>query len=98
MTYKLDARFIGYPPIEGLLPATGPTGQPWPPISPGLICAADDPVWGPGEFVFGKANGAIRQFGLCVLTPTFNSTTRIFDQMFTECPNTALMGRPVYVA
>lgn len=98
MTYKLDSRYIGYPAIETVLPATGPTGQPWPPITPGLLCTADDPVWGPGEFIFGKANGAIRQYGLCVLTPTFNATTRVFDQMFTEAPNTANTGRPVYIA
>ncbi len=100
MTYKLDARFIGYPPIEGLLStvALAPTGVPWPPITPGLVATADDPVFGQGEFVFARANGAIRQYGLCVLTPTFNATTRIFDQMMTEAANTANLGRSVYVA
>lgn len=98
MTYKLDTRFIGYPPIEGVLPATGPVGQPWPPLAPGMIVEADDPVWGPGEFIFAKAGGSIRQYGLCVLTPTFNATTRIFDQLMTEAPNTANTGRSLYVA
>lgn len=100
MTYKLDSRFIGYPPIEGLLPtaALAPVGQPWPPITPGLVAQADDPVWGPGEFLFGKYGGSVRQYGLCVLTPTYNTTTRVFDQLFTEVANTAGQGRPVYVA
>lgn len=100
MTYKLESRFIGYPPIEGLLAtvALAPVNIPWPPIAPGLLCQADDPVWGPGEFVFGKYGGSVRQYGLCVNTPTFNTVTRTFDQLMTEAPNTANLGRPVYVA
>lgn len=100
MTYKLESRFIGYPPIEGILTtvALAPAGIPWPPIAPGLLCQADDPVWGPGEFVFGKYGGSVRQYGLCINTPTFNATTRAFEQLFTECPNTANQGRPVYIA
>jgi len=97
MTYKLEARFVGYPPIEALLAATGPTNVPWPPITPGLIATGDDPIWGPGEFVFAKFGGAIRQFGLCVCTQTLNSTTRAYEPVMTEAPNTANTGRPVYV-
>lgn len=96
--YKLDTRFIGYPLIEALQPAVGPTGQPWPPLAPGLYASADDPVWGPGEFIFGKFGGAVRQYGLCVCTPTWNATTKIFDMLFTEVANTAIQGRPVYIA
>lgn len=100
MTYKLDSRFIGYPPIEALQPTAllAPSGQPWPPVTPGLLVNAEDPVFGCGEFLFGKFGGAVRQFGLCVLTPTFNATTRTYDALFTECPNTANLGRPVYVS
>lgn len=96
--YKLDARFIGYPLIEQLQPVAGPTGQPWPPLAPGIVATADDPVWGPGEFIWAKYGGSVRQYGLCVLTPTWNATTRQFDMLMTEVTNVAIQGRPVYIA
>lgn len=65
---------------------------------PGVIVAAVDNWWGGGEFIYGRANGSIRGFGLCVCTPTFDSTTQAFFFNFTEVPNTANLGRTLAVA
>ena len=103
MTFKLDSRFIGNAPIEQTQPIP-PVGvvqggnYPYPFTPPGLLVLAEDPVWGTGEFLFGKAGGTIRLHALCVLTPTFNVVTRTFDPIFTECPNTGNLGRPLYIA
>lgn len=63
---------------------------------PGLIYTAVDPYWGGGEFLYCKANGAIRQFGLVVLTQTIASGQVVYNA--TEVPNTANLGRTVGVA
>lgn len=63
---------------------------------PGLIYTAVDPYWGGGEFLYCKAGGAIRQFGLVVLTQTIVSGQVVY--VATEVANTAIMGRPVGVA
>lgn len=98
MTWTVDDQFIGAPPIEPFYPALAPTGvQFWPPTAPGTLVTASDPVWGIGEFIFAKANGTIRNFGLCVLTPVWNATNHNYDWNATEVPNTANLGRPVYV-
>jgi hypothetical protein len=97
MTYRFDnPAYAGYPAIEEIRNA--PVSLNLLPISPGTIATAEDPVWGPGEFIFARANGAIRQYGLCVLTPVWNAVTRTFDMNMTEVPNTANLGRPLYVA
>lgn len=96
MTYRFDSQYIGYPPIEVVLAA--PSTLAGLPINPGTIVQADDPVFSGGEFIFARANGSIRQYGLCVLTPVFDSTNLVYTQNMTECPNTANLGRPVYVA
>lgn len=96
MPYKFDDGIIGYPPVEVISPA--PAAGSFPPISPGLIIPAEDPVFGPGEFIFARANGAIRQYGLCVLTPVWDSTNKVYTQNMTEAPNTANLGRPLFVA
>lgn len=100
MTYALSvSTFPGVPSIEAVLPVLAPGNVlPWPPIPLGHRVVAYDPVWGGAEFIFAKAGGTIRQFGLCVLTPTLNSTTRQYEMIATECPNTANLGRQVYVA
>jgi hypothetical protein len=71
-------------------------GQPV--IPQGIIVAADDLYWGGGEFMFVKANGTIRQFGLCVVNPTFNSTLGQWEYLATEVPATANLGRTLGVA
>ena len=35
----------------------------------GQVVMGADPYWGGGEFMYVRANGAIRQGGLCVITP-----------------------------
>ena len=95
MTYKFDDKYIGYPLIEDVVAA--PTNLRDLPISPGSIVRAEDPVWGPGEFIFARANGSIRLYGLCVLTPVYDATNQTMQQNMTEVPNTANLGRPVYV-
>lgn len=106
MTFKLDSRYIGYPPVEPFLPTiaiataagTGfAAANQYPPVPPGIVLQAEDPVWGPGEFIFAKAGGTIRLRGLCTLLPVWNSTTRQFDWNATEAPNTALLGKMVGV-
>lgn len=99
MTYKFDApQFAGYPPIEAIFPAPAAATPYRLPVPAGLIATAEDPVFGPGEFIFARANGSIRQYGLCVLTPVWDATNKVFQMNMTECPNTANLGRPVYVA
>lgn len=63
---------------------------------PGLVYTAVDPYWGGGEFIYCKANGTIRQFGLVVLTQTFASNQVVYNA--TEVPNTANLGRTLGVA
>lgn len=65
---------------------------------PGQVVTAVDPWWGGAEFIYGRANGTIRPFGLCVLTPTFNSTAQQYRYEVTEVPNTANLGRALCVA
>lgn len=99
MTYQLDLRYTGYPPIEALVPvaASAPANVPYPPITPGVMAVGNDEIFGPGEFIFAKFGGAIRQFGLCVMLPTLNATTRAYEPVMTEAPNTANTGRSLYV-
>jgi hypothetical protein len=106
MTWKFDQRFIGYPPIEPFLTtaalavSTGlvqSLGQ-WPPIPSGVIVEAEDPVWGPGEFIFAKANGTIPLRAVCQLLPVWNATNRNFDWNATVCANTANLGSMLAVA
>jgi hypothetical protein len=65
-------------------------------LLPGLIVDAVDPYWGGGEFMYVKANGSIRQFGLVVITQTIASGQVVYNA--TEVPNTANLGRTLGVA
>lgn len=65
-------------------------------MRPGFRVSAQDPYWGNREFVFGRYNGTIRQFGLCVATPALVSGRMRYEM--TEVPNTANLGRPLMVA
>ena len=62
----------------------------------GLIVNAVDPYWGGGEFIYGKAGAAIRQFGVCVITPAVASGA--VSYVATEAPNTANLGRMLAIA
>lgn len=105
MTWKLDDNILGYPQIEPFLPTLAVAivnpgainSNGYPPVSPGVYFPAEDPVWGPGEFIFAKAGGTIRLRGLCTLLPVWNATNRNFDWNATEAPNTTLLGKMVGV-
>jgi hypothetical protein len=96
MAFRFDSRYIGYPSVENVVPvpASPPFGLS---ISAGFIATAEDPVWGPGEFVFARAGASIRLAGLCVLTTVWDATNKVFTYNMTECPNTANLGRALYV-
>lgn len=97
MTYKLESpQQAGYPPIEVMVSA--PSSLLNLPIDAGQLIQAEDKVWGTGEFVFARANGSIRQYGLCVLTPVWDSTNLTYTWNATEVPNTANLGRTLCVA
>lgn len=72
----------------------------------GLIVSGQNGWWGGGEFVYGKAGGTIRAFGVVVDIPAFSSTagtdsnpyTPGWEHIMTECPSTTIMGRPIYIA
>lgn len=96
MTYRFDDGQIGYPPIEAVQPVPATT-PPNPFYSPGFIAVAEDPIWGPGEFVFGRINGNIRLYGGCVLLPVWDATNKVYTYNFTEWSNTTLLGQPGYI-
>jgi hypothetical protein len=91
MSYASNVGLIGYPQLTPYnLPDS--TAR----LAPGTIVNAIDPFWGGGEFIYVKANGAIRQYGLIVITPVIASGALVFNA--TEVPNTANLGRAVAVA
>jgi len=94
--YKFDLPYMGYPAIEQVVPvpADPPRGLP---ISAGFIATAEDPVWGPGEFVFGRVSAGIRIYGGCMALPVWDSTNRVYTYNFLEWTATANAGRPYYV-
>lgn len=96
MTYKADDQYLGYPPIENVVPVPS-TVLPPVGVNPGIMLPAEDPVWGPGEFVFARANGSIRQYGACLLLPVWDATNKIYTENMTEVTNTTLLGRPAYI-
>ena len=68
--------------------------------SMGLTLTAEDPYWGGYEAIYVYATGTIRQGGLITITPTlqtFNGGTR-WRWDAAEVPNTANLGKPLYVA
>lgn len=85
---------IGVPQIQ----FQGLTVDTVPRVQPGQLITATDNYWGTGEFIYGRANGAIRAFGLCVLTPVFDSTLGGYRWDFAEVPNTANLGRALAVS
>lgn len=93
MFAPIDA-VVGVPQIQfaGLVADTTPRSQ------PGNLLTAVDNWWGTGEFIYARANGSIRAFGLCVLTPVFDSTLNSWRFDATEVPNTANLGRMLAVA
>lgn len=64
----------------------------------GTILRGYDPYWGANEFMYVRANGAIRAFGLCTVLPTFNVGDGRWRYEATEVPNTANLGRTLGIA
>ncbi len=95
MTYKFDSQYIGYPPIENVVPV--PANLLALPLSPGFLARAEDPVWGPGEFVFARAGAGIRLYGGCQSLPVWDATNKVFTYNMVEWTATANSGRPYYV-
>lgn len=62
----------------------------------GIIMDAVDPYWGGGEFIYCKAGGSIRQFGLVMITPSVSGGKVVYTAA--EVTNTANLGRMVGVA
>lgn len=83
---------VGTPPIQfqGLVKDSAAR------LPPGFLITAYDPWWGAAEMMYCRAAGSIRRFGLCVITPVFNSNQYRFNA--TEVPNTANLGRMLCVA
>ena len=94
--YKLDSRYMGSAPDLNTVIAA-PASLRLLPMSAGAIVWAEDPVWGPGEFIFARAGGTISKYNLCVLTPVWDATNRTFQMNMTAVPNTANLGRALYV-
>lgn len=65
-------------------------------VQSGVIVNAVDPYWGGGEFIYCKAGGSIRQFGLIVITPAISGGKIVYTA--TEVPNTANLARVLGVA
>ncbi len=91
MPYSVIDGIVGFQQVSPFnLPDTTARQQ------PGLLVKAVDNYWGAGEFVYVRANGSIRQFGLVVLTPVVSGSAYAFNA--TEVPNTANLGRMLGVA
>lgn len=67
-------------------------------LQPGLVLPAVDNWFGAGEFIYARAAGSIRAFGLCVVTPVFDSALNSWRYDVTEAPNTANLGRMLCVS
>lgn len=67
-------------------------------VQTGFVMEAVDSYFGPGEWMYARANGSITQFAACVITPAFDSTSQSYRYEVTEVPNTANLGRPLAVA
>lgn len=96
MTYRFDDGQMGYNPIEAVqaVPALTP---PNPFFSPGFIAVAEDPIWGPGEFVFGRVGANLRPYALCSLLEVWDAANKLYTYNFTECAATANLGRALFV-
>lgn len=62
----------------------------------GFYAFGNDSYWGGREFIYVKAGGAIRQFGVCIVTPTVSGGKYVYTA--TEAPSTAILGRPIGIA
>jgi hypothetical protein len=93
MTFNVQTPVVGQPMANFAGLSDGTTTSA---MYGGIIQSAVDPYWGGAEFVYARANGAIRTFGLCVLTPTFATDRYRYEA--TEATSTANLGRMICVA
>ena len=93
--HSVNYPLVGSPQVT---PIGGGVADTDPRLQPGTMVVANDPWWGGGEFIYGKANGAIRQYGLVTCLPTFDSTNNRWDFDMVEAASTAILGVPLYVA
>lgn len=91
MPYSLSNDQIGFQPVGTITAPDTTRNHPQ-----GLIVSGADPWWGGGEFKYVQANGAIRQYGLVVLTQT--QTLAGIQYMATEVPSTQFLGRELGVS
>ena len=97
MTFAFINDVAGYPPVEGG-PIAVPASLAALPIAPGFLAAGIDQIQGAGEFVFARANGSIRQFGLCTLLPVWSSVTNTYTYNALEVANSANLAQPLCVS
>lgn len=91
MFYAPFDSVVGIPQISSVLVADSTQRLPT-----GTLITATDTYWGTGEFIYGYAISAIRQYGICVTANSLqNGSYR--TQMF-EAATTGLSGRPICVA
>jgi hypothetical protein len=93
--YRFDSEYAGYPNIEAVLPV--PASLANIPISPGFIVTAEDPVWGPGEFVYARVSAPIRIYGACQALPVWDVVNKVYTYNYLEWTATANISRPYYV-
>lgn len=62
----------------------------------GRLVDAEDPYWGYGEFVYGKAAAALNVGNLCVMQAASIGATGAIS--FDKVPNTANLGQALFVA
>lgn len=91
MGYSTLTSLVGGPQVAlfGLPDTTARAQQ-------GIVVPFVDPYWGGAEMIYAQANGTIRMGAVCVDIPVVSGGKYLFQM--TECPNTTIMGRPVYVA
>lgn len=94
MTYAGNSGILGTPQVS----LSALTVDSSPRLPPGQLLTMVDNWWGTGEFIYARANGAIRAMGLCVLTPVFDATLNSYRFDATEVPNTANLGRALCVS
>lgn len=95
MAFKLDSRYIGYPPIESVTPV--PASLAALTIPPGVVVEAEDPTWGPGEFIYARAGAGIRLAGPCQSLFVWDATNKVYTYNMIEWTATANAGRPYYI-
>lgn len=91
MPWSLNSNQMGQPAIAPFgLPDTVARA------TSGNVVTGADPYWGGGEFIYARANGSIRQFGICVMSPVVVAGAYRYEA--TEVPNTANLGRSICIA